>query len=96
MDVVSGLNPSAALSAAEKAELPAPVSLASSTPLTSVRPVREKAEIRPGVTHCARTSVAPAGTRVVAGPTETMRPLSITTTPSEIVPWLVPVQTVSP
>jgi 1-acyl-sn-glycerol-3-phosphate acyltransferase len=41
--------------------------LASSTPLTSVSPVREKAEIRPGVTHCARTSVAPAGTRVDAG-----------------------------
>ncbi len=94
--VASGLNPSAPLSAAEKAELLAPVSLVAATPLTSDRPVRENAEIRPGVTHSARISVAPAGTGVVAGPTATMRPSLMTTTPSEIVPWLVPVHTVSP
>lgn len=76
--------------------MPQRSSLVVSSASTSMMPVREKAEIRPGVTHSALTTDAPSGTGVSAPPTVTMRPSRMITTPSVSVPALVPVHTFLP
>ena len=78
--------------AADAAEM----SLAGSSEWISARPTREKAANRPGVTHLplASITVAPVGGAPV--PTETMRPLWMTTVPFSMTPCVVLVTTLPP